>query len=204
MSGQHSSSVSTETMTDHHPEHHHRPRPVMTQKPGEATLHQPLHTGVTFTMSGQHSQPESTETMTDHHHEHHHRPRPVMTQKPGPISETPLVSSEAASEENTMAPVMTEDNAMMLSEELTNVPESNEAMIEKVSEHEEMISVHEFKEVLHELVKDAVDKILMKKAGIVGKLITAKQSLLGHHVSRESQFMDTCLCDQDLFDRRGR
>merc|ERR1719423_444376 len=33
MSGKHSSPVSTETMTDDHPEHRHRPRPVMTQKP---------------------------------------------------------------------------------------------------------------------------------------------------------------------------
>merc|ERR1719419_808026 len=75
---------------------------------------------------------------------------------------------------------MTEDNAMMLSEELTHAPESNEAMIEEVSEHDEVISVHEFKEVLHELVKDAIGKIVMKKAGIVGKLKTAKQNLIGH------------------------
>merc|ERR1711962_1206570 len=147
----------------------------------EAIIHKPPpHTGMTSTMSGQHTQPESTETMTDDHPEHHHRPRPVMTQKPGPISETPLVTSEAASEEHTMPPVMTEDNAMMPSEEPTNAPESNEAMIEELSEHDEVISVHEFKEVLHELVKDAVDKIVMKKVGLVGKLKTAKQNLIGH------------------------
>jgi len=52
--------------------------------------------------------------------------------------ETPLMSSEAASEEHPMPPVMTEDNAMMLSEELTNALESNEAMIEEVSEHDEI------------------------------------------------------------------
>merc|ERR1719391_1774292 len=97
----------------------------------EANIHKPLsHTGMTSTMSGQHSQPESTETMTNDHPEHHHHPRPVITQKPGPISETPLVTSEAASEEHPMPPVMTEDNEMMLSEELTNAPESNEAMTE--------------------------------------------------------------------------
>merc|ERR1719381_379072 len=80
------------------------------------------------------------ETMTDNHPGHHHRPRPVITQKPGPISETPLVTSEAASEEHTMPPVMTEDNAMIPSEELAN-SEFNEAMIEEMSEHDEMISV---------------------------------------------------------------
>ena len=74
-----------------------------------------------------------------------------------------------------------EDNAMMQSEDLIHAPESNEAMIEEMSEHDEMISIHEFKEVLHELVKDAVDKIVMKKAGsIVGKLKTAKLNLNGH------------------------
>merc|ERR1719268_33880 len=146
----------------------------------EANIHKPPHTGMTSTMSGKHSQPESTVTMTDEHPEHHHRPRPVMTQNPGPISETPLVTSEAASEEHTMPPVMTGDNSMMQSEELTNAPESNEAMTEEISEHDEMISVHEFKEVLHELVKDAVDKIVMKKVGLVGKLKTAKQNLIGH------------------------
>merc|ERR1719423_580622 len=82
MSGKHSSPVSTETMTDDHPEHRHRPRPVMTQMPGEANIHKPLHTGMTSAMSGQHSLPESTETMTDDHPEHHHRPLPLMTQKP--------------------------------------------------------------------------------------------------------------------------
>jgi len=48
-----------------------------------------------------------------------------------------------------------------------------------MSEHDKVISAHEFKEVLHKLVKDAVDKITMKKAGIVGKLKTAKQILIG-------------------------
>merc|ERR1719357_2358429 len=228
MSGQHSQPESTETMTDNHPGHHNRPRPVITQKPGVNILpmnihNPPPHTGMTSTMSGQHSHPESTETMTDDHPEHHHRPRPVMTQKPGPISETPLVTSEAASEEHTMSPVMTEDNAMMLSEELTNAPESNEAMIEEMSEHDKVISVHEFKEVLHDLVKDAVDKIVMKKAGIVGKLKTAKQNLIGHDgeaTFRDPQqhFVDTdcfsvnvaqcpvcvCQCDPDTFDDLGR
>ena len=52
-------------------------------------------------------------------------------------------------------------------------------MTEEMSEHDQMISVHEFKEVLHELVKDAVDKIALKKAGFVGKLKTAKQNLIG-------------------------
>jgi len=266
MSGQHSQPELTETMTDDHPEHHHRPRPVKTQKPVEATIHQPPHTGVTSMMSGQHSLPDSTETMTDDHPEHHHQPvalnlnintqpqpvvinqvdqtnihqsshtgatsmisgqhslpdstetmtdnhsehqpRPVMTQKPGPISETPLMStSEADTEEHIMPPVITEDHAMMPGKELTNAIESNEVMIEEMSEHDEMISIHDFKEVLHEIVKDAVDKIVMKKAGIVGKLKTAKQNLIGHNgevSGREFQAMDTCLCDQDLFDRRGR
>jgi len=134
--------------------------------------HTPPHTGMTSTMSGQHSLPDSTETMTDDHPEHHHRPRPVMTQKLGPISKTPLMSSEAASEENTMPLVMTEDHAMVQSEELTNF-ESNEAMIEEMSEHEQMISVHEFKEVVHELVEEAVNKIVMKN------IKTAKQNLIG-------------------------
>jgi len=182
-------------------------RPVMRPNVHEATIHKPPHSGVTSTMLGQHSQPESMETMTDDHLEHHHRPRPVITQKPGPISETPLVSSEAASEEHTMPPVMTEDHALMLSEELTNAPESKEAMIEEISEHDEVISVHEFKEVLHELIKDAVDKIVMKKAGIVGKLKTAKQNLIGHNgeeSGRGSQAQDLCLCDVFAFDRRRR
>jgi len=99
--------------------------------------------------------------------------------RPKPISETPLMSREADSEKHTMPPVMTEDNAMMLSDELTNAHESNEALIEEMSEQDKVISVHEFKEVLHELVKDAIDKIVMKKAGIMGKLKTAKQNLIG-------------------------
>jgi len=197
----------------------------------EADIHKSPHTGMTSMMSGQHSQPESTEIMTDDHPQHHHRPRPVMTQKPGPISETPLMSSEAASEEHPMPPVMTEDNAMMLSEELNNAPESNEAMIEEMSVHEEMISVHEFKEVLDEVVNDAVDKIVMKKAGIVGKLKTAKQNFIGHigeATSRDPQqrclTMEQCAafavmtgtfipdpcpvcpckCDENTFDEFGR
>jgi len=99
--------------------------------------------------------------------------------RPKPISETPLMSREADSEKHTMPPVMTEDNAMMLSDELTNAHESNEALIEEMSEQDKVISVHEFKEVLHELVKDAIDKIVLKKAGIMGKLNTAKQNLFG-------------------------
>jgi len=173
----------------------------------EANIHKPPHTGMTSTMSGQHSQPESTETMTDDHPELHHRPRPVKTQKPVPISETPLVTSEAASEEHIMPPVMTEHNAMIPSEEITHAPESNEAMIEEVSEHDEIISVHEFKEVLHELVKDAVDKIVMKKVGIVGKLKTAKQNLIGHvgeATSRDPQQHGNCECDPFTKDSRGR
>jgi len=214
MSGQHSQPESIETMTDDHPEHHHQPQPVKTQKPvkQEATIHQPPHTGVTSMMPGQHSLPDSTETMTDDHSEHHHQPRPVMTQKPRPISETPLMSSEAASEEPPMTPVMTEDIAIMQSEELPNAIESNKVMTEEMSEHDQMIPVHdqmisvqEFKEVLHEIVQDAVDKILTKKASIVGKLITAKQNLLGHDASRGPQLSFAhCVCDEDLFDRRGR
>jgi len=99
--------------------------------------------------------------------------------RPKPISETPLMSREADSEKHTMPPFMTEDNAMMPSDELTNSHESNEALIEEMSEQDKVISVHEFKEVLHELVKDAIDKIVMKKAGIMGKLKTAKQNLIG-------------------------
>merc|ERR1719204_1038820 len=104
-----------------------------------------------------------------------------MTQEPEIISEAAPMSGEAEAEENIVLPlVMTEDNAMMPSEEVSHAPESNEAMIEEMSEHDEMISIHEFKEVLHELVKDAVDKIVMKKADIVGKLKTAKPNLIGH------------------------
>jgi len=106
------------------------------------------------------------------HPGHHHQPRPVITQKPGPISETPLMSSEADTEEHIMPLVMTEDHAMMPGKELTNF-ESNEAMIEEVSEHDEMISIREFKEVLHELVEEAVNKIVMKN------IKTAKQNLIG-------------------------
>merc|ERR1719403_337147 len=121
-------------------------------------------------MSGQHSQPESTETKTDHNPEHHHQPRPVITQEPGSISGTPLMSSEADTEEHIMPPVMTEDDAMMPDKEFTNAPESNEAMNEEMSGHNYIsnyISVPEFKEVLHELVQDAVknvvDKIIEKE-----------------------------------------
>jgi len=222
MSGQHSLPESTEIMTDDHPEHH-RPRPVMTQNLG-ANIHKPLHTGMTSTMSGQHSQPESTGTMIDDHPEHHHRPLPVITQKPGPIPEIPLMSSEGDSEEHTMPLVMTEDNAMMPSEELPNAHESNKAIIDEMSEHDEVISIHEFKEVLHELIEDAVDKIVMKKAGIVGKLKTAKQNLIGQdgeatgrdpqQSSRASNFLGldrltsclrppVCECDPFVFNSRG-
>merc|ERR1719249_236480 len=101
---------------------------------------------------------------------------------------------------------MTEDNAIMQSEELTNAVESTEAMTEEMSEHDEMISVHEFKEVLHEIIKDAVHKIVMKKAGIVGKLKTAKQNLIGHNgeeSGRGSQAQDLCICDFNELDIRG-
>jgi len=182
----------------------------------EVNINKPPHTGMTSMMSGQHSQPELTETMTDDHPEHHHRPRPVKTQKPVLVSETPLMSNEAVSEENTVPLVMIEDNAMMQGEELINAPESDEAMIEE-------IIVHEFKEVLNEVVNDAVGKIVMKKAGIVGKLKTAKQNLIGHDgeaTARDPQQhcvhtdclrvnvgqcpVCICQCDPDTFDDLGR
>jgi len=179
--------------------------PMIEDNSMEANIHKP-HTGMTSAISGQHSLPESTEIMTDDHPEHHHRPLPVKTQKPGPISETPLMSSEAAFAENTTPPVMTEDQAMMPSVEI-NSPEFFEAT-EEVSEHDEIISVHEFKEVLHDLVKDAIDKIVMKKVGIVGKLKTAKQNLIGHvgeATSRDpQQFTNSCQCDPFTFDSRRR
>jgi len=43
---------------------------------------------------------------------------PAGSGRQKPISETPLMSSEADSEKHTMPPVMTEDNAMMLSDEI--------------------------------------------------------------------------------------
>merc|ERR1719403_767365 len=95
---------------------------------------------------------------------------------------------------------------MMPSEELTHAPESIEAIIKEVSEHDEMISVHEFKEVLHELVKDAVDKIVMKKVGIVEKLKTAKQNLIGHvgeTTGRNPQQIG-CECNPSVKDKFGR
>jgi len=130
------------------------------------------HPGVLILNSNLHSLPESTETMTDDHPEHHHRPRPVITQKPGPISETPLMSSEADTEEHIMPPVMTEDDAMP-GKEFTDAPESNEAMNEEMSEYK-YIYVPEFKEVLHEFFQEAVDnivdKIILKsKIGHYGK-----------------------------------
>jgi len=162
----------------------------------EVNINKPPHTGMTSMMSGQHSQPELTETMTDDHPEHHHRPRPVKTQKPVLVSETPLMSNEADSEENTVPLVMIEDNAMMQGEE-------------------------EFKEVLNEL-KEAVDKFV-KKAGIVGKLKAAEQNLIGHDgeaTARDPQqlhqpcilmpFTPTlcpvciCQCDPEAFDDFGR
>jgi len=139
----------------------------------EANIHKHPHTGMTSTMPGQHSSPVTTETMTVNHPEHQqHQGLPVMTQKPG----------------------------------LSNAPDSIEAMIEEMSEHDEMISIHEFKEVLHELVKDAVDKIVMKKVGIVGKLKTAKQNLIGHDgeaTGRNPQQFG-CHCNPSVFDSRGR
>jgi len=138
---------------------------------------------------------------------HAPQPRPVMTQKPGIISQTAApMSGEADAEENILPLVMTEDNAMMQSEELIHAPESNEAsMIEEISEaeHDKMISIHEFKEVLHELVKDAVDKIVMKKAGIVGKLKTAKLNLIDHDgeaTGRDPQQVSSSIrCEKDSF-----
>jgi len=99
------------------------------------------------------------------HPELHHRPQPVTTQKPGPISETPLMSSEADTEEHIMPPVMTEDDAMMPGKEFINAHESNEAMNEEMSEYK-YIYVPEFKEVLNEFFQEAaeniVDKIILK------------------------------------------
>jgi len=155
----------------HAPRIHKRGIPTSTRSGQRSVPFHELHShpGVLIGLNPNlHSLPESTETMTDDHPEHHHRPRPVITQKPGPISETPLMSSEAASEENTMPLVMTEDHAMIQSEELTNF-ESNEAMIEEMSAHDKMISIHAFKEVLHELVKDTVDKIVKEKLGHDGE-----------------------------------
>jgi len=187
---------------------------LMASKQDQTNIHQPITTGVTSTMSGQPSLPDSTETMTDDHPEHPHQPPPVVLHLVDQTNIHQPVTTGVTSEEPPMTPAMTEDIAIMPSEELTNATESNEVMTEEMSEHDqmipvhdEMISVHEFKEVLHEIVQDAVDKILTKKAGIVEKLITAKQNLIGHdgEVSgREFQAMDACLCDQDLFDRRGR
>merc|ERR1719378_1191553 len=87
---------------------------------------------------------------------------------------------------------------MMPSEEPTNAPESNEAMIEEISEHDVMISIHEFKEVIHELVKDAVDKIVMKKVGIMEKLKTAKQNLIGHAGEATSREPSGLLLDEEV------
>jgi len=82
-----------------------------------------------------------------------------------PIAETPLMSSEADSEEHSMSPVMTEDNTMMLSEkvQLTNAHESNKAMIEEISEHDKVISDHKLTEALLALfpgyMKDEINEI---------------------------------------------
>merc|ERR1719419_56790 len=125
------------------------------------------------TMSGQHSLPDSTKTMTVDYPKHHHRSRPVI--HPGVLGvNTGPFPSKADSEEHTMPVVMTEDNEMMLSEEFTNAPESNEAMNEEISEHNDFITIHEFKEALHELVHNAVEKsvddIIVKfKIGHLGK-----------------------------------
>merc|ERR1719391_1271093 len=97
---------------------------------------------------------------------------------------------------------------MIQSEEFTN-SESNEAMIEEMSEHDEMISIHEFKELLHELSKEAVDKIIKKKAGFLGKLKTAKQNLIAHNgeaTGRNPQQhgpVNHCQCSERL-DGKGR
>jgi len=122
-------------------------------------------------------------------------------------SETSLMSSEADSKEHTMPRVMTEDNAMMPSEKLTNAHESNEAMIEEMSEHDEIISIHELKEVLQELVKEAVDKIVEKKAGLLGKLKTAKQNFIAHDgeatgrnpLQFDPQQLQGIKCEEDIF-----
>jgi len=161
----------------------------------EANIHKRPHSGMTSTMLGQHSMPE-------------HRPqhRPMMTQKP--ISETAPLSGEADTEENAMSQAMIEDmieDNTMAGQELIDDPESDEAMIEEMSEHEEMISVHEFKEVLHELVEEAVDKIVKKKAGFLGKFKTAKQNLIAHRSPQQigDRNIDNCQCDPNKFDRRG-
>jgi len=209
MPGQPSLPDITETITDDHPEHHHQPQPVNHSH----HHHQPITT--TTTIINNHNtvvQEDNRKQEGNVHLPHTGVTLPVMTEKPGPISGIPPKSSGAASEEPPMTPVRIEDIAVMPSEELTNPiePPSNEVVIEEMSEHDEMIStltIHKFKEVLHEIIKDAVDKIVMKKAGIVEKLITAKQNLIGHSgevTGTEFQAMDTCLCDQDLLDRRGR
>merc|ERR1712200_292770 len=99
-----------------------------------------------------------------------------MIQKP--ISETAHVSSEADAEDNTMSQAMSEDiieDNPMAGEELINDPESEETMIEEMLEHEEMISIHDFKEALHELVKLAVDKIVQKKKFLKKELQESKE-----------------------------
>merc|ERR1719204_2638715 len=76
-----------------------------------------------------------------------------------------------------------------------------------------MISIHEFKEALKELVKEAVDKIVEKKAGLLEKLKTAKQNFIAHDGEATGrnplQFepnrnIDNCQCDLTKFDRNGR
>jgi len=173
-------------------------------KKDQTNIHQPPHTGVTSTVSGQPFLPDITDPMPDNRPEHPHQPLPVIVQPP-PVVINQVDQTNIQQPPHTgVTSIMPEDIAIM--QEL----ESNEDMTEEMSEHDEMIStltIHKFKEVLHEIVKDAVDKIVMNKAGTVGKLITAKQNLIGHDgevTGTEFQAMDTCLCDQDLFDRRGR
>jgi len=216
ISGQHSLPDST----DDHPEHHPQPLPVVinNQTPpvvinqlDQTNIHQPPHTGdhpehhplpLTVVIDNQ------TPPVVINQLDQTHIQQPPHTGVTSIMSGQPSLPSEAASKEPPMTPARTEEIAIM--QELTNAIESNEVVTEEMSEHDEMIStltIHKFKEVLHEIVKDAVDKIVMKKAGIVGKLITAKQNLIGHDgevTGTEFQAMDTCLCDQDLFDRRGR
>jgi len=215
VSGQPSLPDITDPMPDNRPEHPHQPLPVIVQPPpvvinqvDQTNIHQPSHTGVTSTVSGQPSLPDSTETIPNNHPEHPHQPLPVIVQPP-PVVINQVDQTNIQQPPHTgVTSIMPEDIAIM--QELTNPIKSNEVMTEVMSELDEMIStlaIHKFKEVLHEIVKDAVDKIVMKKAGIVGKLITAKPNLIGHDgevTGTEFQAMDTCLCDQDLFDRRGR
>jgi len=96
---------------------------------------------------------------------------------------------------------MTEDDAMMQSQELANAVEPNEAMTGEMSEHDEMISLLETNEVIHEIV----DKLLrqIEQFEILRNFIAHVEEATGRNPHSLNRDVGDCQCSTKT-DWKGR